>query len=127
VGSLPLGDSLPWPPAEVHDPRICAGSPPVAAMIASPTVSDSRPVNSTKMRNLAVLADHHVTLPASGDLAAGDLGRARIDVDRLLPDPQRGRRTPATLAGPAARAQADQLSGQGGPRLDAHTYWQIAS
>ena len=96
-------------------------------MVVSPTVSDSRPANSTRMRNLAVLADHHVTLPASGDLAAGDLGRARIDVDRLLPDPRRGRRTPATLAGPAARAQADQLSGQGGPRLDAHTYWQIAS
>ena len=39
------------PQSQVSDRRICAGSPPVAAMIASPTVSESRPVNGTRMRN----------------------------------------------------------------------------
>ena len=42
-----------------------------------------------------------------------------VDVDRL-PDPRRGRRAPATLAGLTAGAQADQLPGQGGHRLGVH-------
>ena len=42
------------PLSQVSDRRICAGSPPVAAMTASPTVSESRPVNGTRMRNREV-------------------------------------------------------------------------
>ena len=38
------------PQSQVNDRRICAGSPPVAAMTASPTVRESRPVNGTRMR-----------------------------------------------------------------------------
>ena len=39
------------PKSQVRDRRIWSGSPWVAAMTASPTVSESRPVNGTKMRN----------------------------------------------------------------------------
>ncbi len=39
------------PQSQVNDRRIWAGSPPVAAMTASPTLSESRPVKPTRMRN----------------------------------------------------------------------------
>jgi hypothetical protein len=42
------------PQSQVSDRRICAGRPWVAAMTASPTVSESRPINGTRMRNLEV-------------------------------------------------------------------------
>ena len=42
------------PQSQVNDRRICAGSPPVAAMTALPTVSESRPVKGTRMRNREV-------------------------------------------------------------------------
>ncbi len=39
------------PRSQVNDRRIWAGSPSVAAMTASPTLSESRPVKGTRMRN----------------------------------------------------------------------------
>jgi hypothetical protein len=39
------------PQSQVSDRRICGGRPPVAAMTASPTLSESRPVSGTRIRN----------------------------------------------------------------------------
>src|SRR6187200_2174035 len=61
VAVMSVWRAISEPQSQVSDRRICAGSPPVAAMTASPTVSESRPVNGTRMRNREVRSTNVAT------------------------------------------------------------------
>lgn len=96
------------PQSQVNDFAICGGRVPAAAMIASPTVSASRPISGTRTTNregaldqgrhgaFACLADDQVAFPVPGDLSALDLGGAFVEVARLTDPRRRSRPRPAT-------------------------------
>jgi hypothetical protein len=49
------------PQSQVSERHVWAGNPPVTAMMASPTVSESRPVNGARMRNREVRSTNVAT------------------------------------------------------------------
>ncbi|MBC7631321.1 hypothetical protein [Aeromicrobium sp.] len=119
VAVIMVGRAISDPQSHLSDRRTWVGRVPVAAMIASPTVRQSRPVSGTRIRNRdmrstrvataqgPVPTNDGISLPAPRHRPTGHLGGALLQVAGF-PDPRLRCRSGTTAPDTVPGAQADR-------------------